>query len=192
MTKNYAVLRVLNPSAFAWVGDKSVFQHVINKLEEVRGIDAVLCVAADGLLEQSRAEAKTSEAWEISVAPAAGNSRALTDCLPSAAPPIDAATMTYVDVLYPFLSAGAIEACLQRTRRKINRCARTVLSAAQLSGLPNKKTVDVPVDACYSVTFSSSVKTEDDYPVRLSLIEALNVSDLDHFRLASALVAHEG
>lgn len=192
MPKTVACLVIKTPRVFTWLGHMPILNWSLSQLQEVRGIDRLVCVADPFLSARSR-KLLAREKIEVVSLPKEllqAKEEALDAWVVSAGgPAADATILVVTKATCPFLMAPKIEACVRKVQRgECTECLpsrtstivglatyQTAITKEAIDGFRVKK-INVPKE-------QRSFKT-----VKVSLMESLDVNNADEFVLASALV----
>lgn len=192
MPKTVACLVIKTPRVFTWLGHMPIVNWSLTQLQEVRGIDRLVCVADPFLAERSRKLLAREKIEVVSLPKELLNAKeeALDEWLVSAGGPAsDATVLVVTKATSPFLPATKIEACVREvTRGKCTVCvpsrAASVVGLATFQAAVTKEAVDgFRVKKINVPREERSFKT-----VKVNLMESLDVNNADEFVLASALV----
>jgi hypothetical protein len=189
VTKTVAALVVDNPTVFQWLGHMPVLNWSLRQLREVRGVDAVVCVAPKPL--QARAHKLLApEGIEVTRLPdSVSKDDALEAWIVSAAgPAADAEAVVLLRPSVPFLPAGKIEACLHQVRRGLCAACAPAVEVARSRG-KNPPVLTVSPVRSLKVFAPGRVCETALKTVPVSLIESLDVLLPDAYTVADALVS---
>lgn len=188
MPKTVACLLVDSPRVFAWLGHLPIMTWTATNLAEVRGVDRIVCVATADTADRARKlldpEVEVVRLPKELVGAKPGEfDRWLTA---ATGPACDADVVVAVRPTSPFLPAAKIEACVAAVRR--GRCSVAQPAQAVNVVVATRKT---PAPAAVESVRVFAVKVPAEpklHTVRVSMIEALDVTDPDQFVMADALV----
>lgn len=192
MPKVTACLVLKTAKVFTWLGHMPIMTWGISQLQEVRGIEQIMCVAEPTLLAQAT-KLLAKSGIEVVALPReliTAKESVFDNWLSSANGPAgDAEVIIVTKATSPFMPAAKIESCLtQVLRGKCSTClpvrATSVLTISTYKRSTNQEAIDgfrvfrvnVPQE-------KASFKT-----VRVNLMESLDVDKQDEFVMASALV----
>ena len=190
--KIVAVIVVRNPKVFEWLGHMPIANWSFTQLEEVRGIDKIVCVA-DKKLHARAKKLVGAEGIEVAeIPPALKTEPDLHRWLCSVqGPASDADAILSVVPSVPFLHAAKLEACVEEVRDGAGVCyparpCRVIFSEGHRTReaslpeiLPGVKAFRVS-----TIREPGSFRT-----VEVGMIEALDITDPDNFAMAQALVS---
>ena len=193
MQKACAVIQLISSKAFNWLGHLPVLNWSLVQLQEVRGLSSIICCALPDLVKQAKnmLAKHDIEVQAIPVGIGRNNEKKFDDWLCSASGPCaDADVIAVLQPTAPFLPAGKIEACVARVRRKLADYSGTVMPV-QVHQPPGPSEAYATINSC-RVFSPQRIKEKGFkfYPVRVSLIESLDVTDPDNHRLAALMVQH--
>lgn len=193
MPKVVACLVVRTERAFKFLGHMPVMNWMLTQLKDVRGVDRLVCVAAPKLAEQAKRMLAAEEIETVVMPPEVlrGDAKILDQWLISVkGPAAEADVVSVLTPTTPFLPAGKIEACIVAVRRRFADIACTTLTSPAFTE-SGKMQAHVEQAGCR--TFApgriSGFQFGRFRPIEVSKLEALDVSEPDESRLATALVS---
>ncbi len=191
--KTVAIVVVKSPKVFQWLGHMPMMNWALDQLNQVRGVDTIVCVASPELVAQAK-RLLSEEGIEVIGLPKAVNEgkEAVLDAWLTAAGNVagEADYVVLVRPTAPLMPAAKIEACLSTVRRK--KCAACV-PARPVTIVSNGNRAKFQESAETVRAFAvkppvelSAAKRIATVPV--SLLESLDVDDPDEYVMVSALV----
>lgn len=182
MAKTVVCLLVDNPTVFQWLGHQPILAWTLKQLQEVRGIDEIVCVATTPLKAQAT-KMLAEDDIEVLPWPATRNDKALEEWAVKTGPAKGAEVAVLLRPTTPFLPAGKIEACLHRAQK--GNCSHCVPA----------QTVDAVKGKTRTFALASNIKVLNTrhagvpvlQTVPISLIESIDVARQDGYTVAEAL-----
>lgn len=190
-----AVLVVSSPKVFDWLGHLPVMNWALVQLAEVRGLSRVECVAAKALakrasqmLAQEEQEIKT-HVMPDDVLKKGGD--VFDRWLVSAnGPCADADVIAVVQPTTPFLPAAKIEACISSVSRNFADSCLTASEVRMISDLGLRDGyAHAPGCRAFSPSRTLAGTGKRVRPLAVGLVESLDLTVADNYRLAKALVS---
>jgi len=190
MARTVAVLFVKDSKHTSWLGHMPIMKWSLTQLQEVRGIDRIVCVTSQVL--SSAVRKLLSEDIEVRVLPKAlekaSDSELDTWFTSVEGPAADAEVVLVSLCSSPFLTSGKIEACVAAVRRK--KCTHAMPARpVVVAGI--RKAVEVQERVNSVRVFRPHVEEDQRKigTVPVALIESLDVTCPDEYVLVDALVA---
>lgn len=192
MSKIVACVMVRSPKLFSWLGHMPIMNWSLSQLQEVRGIDRIICVAYPQVADRAR-KLLAKESIEVVTLPrelVEAKDSVLDKWLTAADGPAGIAEVVVATTATsPFLPAAKIEACLNNVvKGKCSTCVPARDANVVSQGSPRKSKMKAAVEAVRVFKVNVPVEQASYHTVSVNLMESLDVENQDEFVLASAMV----
>ncbi len=192
MSKTVACILVKSPKVFSWLGHMPIVNWSLAELNDVRGIDRIVCVTDPALTDRAR---KLLAKEDIDVVPLpkeliSAKAQLVDNWLSSVAGPAsDADVIVVTKATNPFLKAAKIEACVNHVfRGKCSTCVPARDANVVTTGCSRGSKMRAALEAVRVFKVNVPVEQTTFHTVAVNLMESLDVDNQDEYVMASALV----
>ncbi len=191
MPKTMACLVVTSAKVFNWLGHKPVMNWALAALDEVRGLDKIVCLAASRYADQAKKLLAREQIEVVSLpkAVAAATNVQVLDKWLIAGIAAEYDVVAVVNPASPFLPGVKIEACINlvREQKADISCTSREVVARLVDADSARVTAYAELPGC-RVFAASRPGPHRFKPVNVTLRESLDITEPSNLQIATALV----